>query len=289
LVVYLTLPSIGRETAAEFAGSMRGVYAQKNTLGSAATLAVTCYLYEFIAATRYRNRALLAIAFLIGCEAFAQAATATLISAITIFYAIYYRHRMDGRFRIVLIFLGLSFFSVLATFLVIDADLVFGAIGRDSSLSGRTPLWIYSTQAAMARPFFGYGFSSFWVADSRTTQWIWAMLGGWKAPGAHNGYLDIVLQLGIVGLGLYLFIWAMVIRRAMSVDRDGTVPEAGWILSFMLLNFILNLDEGPLPFADQFTVMMPVAILFLADRVGRASYNIAAVHRRSSLPPHTRN
>jgi len=109
----------------------------------------------------------------------------------------------------------------------------------------------------------GYGYNGFWTDDSRAVQYIWAMIT-WKAPSAHNGYLDIVLQIGLVGLALYLWIWGKVIYVAWLARNDRQAPEASWILLFMFINIVLNTDEGPLPYPDQFTLLMPGAMIFLA-------------------------
>ena len=102
-------------------------------------------------------------------------------------------------------------------------------------------------------------------------QYIWWVLD-WQAPSAHNGYLDICLQIGVVGVALYLWVWGKTIILSLRASASGGPPEAKWILLFMLINVLLNLDEGPLPYPDQFTVMMPGAILLLEQwRQGRAA------------------
>ena len=54
----------------------------------------------------------------------------------------------------------------------------------------------------------------------------------WRVPNAHSAYLDVMLQLGLVGLGLLLTIIAVAWRRALACLRMG-VP-LGWF-SLMLV------------------------------------------------------
>jgi hypothetical protein len=68
----------------------------------------------------------------------------------------------------------------------------------------------------------------------------------------------------VAGLALYLFLWWRVTRRAIAAARAGTLRESRWVLLFMLVNITLNLDEGPLPFPNEFTMLMPGAVVTLA-------------------------
>jgi O-antigen ligase len=69
------------------------------------------------------------------------------------------------------------------------------ALGRDETFTGRTWIWEAVIPEFKHMPWLGHGFQSFW-----TTEWR-AMVFG--MPYAHNGYLDILLELGVVGLALY--------------------------------------------------------------------------------------
>ena len=143
---------------------------------------------------------------------------------------------------------------------------VFALVGRDSSLTGRLPLWQEVFKEIAKRPLLGYGYSGFWVAESKEVQYLWLKVG-WPAPSAHDGYLDIVLQIGLIGLVLYIAMWTRVIKRNIIIARVGGVPETLWITSFMVVNVLLNIDEGPLPYPDEFTLMMPACLIFPGTRL----------------------
>lgn len=72
-----------------------------------------------------------------------------------------------------------------------------------NSLTGRIPLWYELSKAAGNRPLLGYGYGSFWSAE-RIGYYSKRLL--WEIPNGHNAYLDLVLNVGVVGLVLYL-IW----------------------------------------------------------------------------------
>jgi O-antigen ligase len=74
-------------------------------------------------------------------------------------------------------------------------------MGRDSTLTGRTEIWS-DVLALSANPFIGRGFESFWLGDRLRTMWL--KFPVFRPIQAHNGYLEIYLNLGLVGLFLVL-------------------------------------------------------------------------------------
>jgi O-antigen ligase len=82
------------------------------------------------------------------------------------------------------------------------------AVGR-SSLSGRDVIWriVLSQQA---NPLLGAGYESFWLGPRLDRIWA-AGMGGINE--AHNGYLELYLNLGYVGLFLGLLFVAAVYRN----------------------------------------------------------------------------
>jgi O-antigen ligase len=73
-----------------------------------------------------------------------------------------------------------------------------GGVGRDPTLTGRTVIWDAVLRMPI-NPLLGAGYESFWVGDRINA--VWNLTG----PGineAHNGYLEVYLQLGLVGVVL---------------------------------------------------------------------------------------
>ena len=77
-------------------------------------------------------------------------------------------------------------------------------MGREddvSSLSGRIPLWEELLTSFEKKPILGYGYLAFW--DAKKVEYLSATFR-WEIPHAHNLYLDVLLDGGIVGLSLIL-------------------------------------------------------------------------------------
>jgi O-antigen ligase len=132
-----------------------------------------------------------------------------------------------------------------------DAGLV-QAMGRDPTLTGRTELWQELLQTSVA-PWFGTGFESFWLG--KRAKWLWEH-HWWHPNQAHNGYLEIYLNLGVVGIGLLALLMASGYRNVVGALRRD--PELGGLkLAYFVVAVIYNLTEAA------FKVMHPVWIVFL--------------------------
>jgi exopolysaccharide production protein ExoQ len=73
------------------------------------------------------------------------------------------------------------------------------AVGRSGDMSDRTHIWQVCLRAPV-NPLLGAGYQTFWLGPR--VQWIWARLGGDNVLECHNGYLQIYLDLGLIGLFL---------------------------------------------------------------------------------------
>lgn len=85
-------------------------------------------------------------------------------------------------------------------------------LGRDPTLTDRTQVWADAI-AIQSRPFIGMGFESFWLGsrlDWMSARW-W-----WQPNQAHNGYIEIYLNLGFVGLFLFTILVISTFRKAAS-------------------------------------------------------------------------
>jgi O-antigen ligase len=70
------------------------------------------------------------------------------------------------------------------------------ALNRSETLTNRTDIWAYLIPYAMKNPIVGYGFGGFWKDSIREA----------TSSHAHNGYLDIILNIGFTGFIFFFFI-----------------------------------------------------------------------------------
>ena len=70
------------------------------------------------------------------------------------------------------------------------------ALGRNSTLTGRTEIW--KLVLGMANnPIFGAGYESFWLGERLQKLWHYYWF---PINEAHNGYIEIYLNLGWIGV-----------------------------------------------------------------------------------------
>ena len=278
VAVFVAVPGIGRETAFGYESAMRGVFSQKNVMAECMLLGVSCFCFRILDEGA-RLRHVTSLLLLLACIVLGRSATSLGIAGLVVLATALFASRSRPRLRLVLWF-GTGWLALaLAVTGLIAPDLLFALIGRDASLTGRGPLWHEVIGVIAQRPLFGHGYAGFWNDESVEVQYLW-LRAGWRPPDSHNGYLDVTVQLGAAGLLAYLFLWGRVSVRAVTASRAGTLGESRWIVLFMLINIVLNLDEGPMPFADGFTLLMPGALLTLGVWHGR--YRVRR-HRQPGL------
>jgi len=122
-------------------------------------------------------------------------------------------------------------------------SLVTGALGRDSTFTGRTDIWKASIATA-ENPLIGTGFESFWnVNVDRVALALSNIWGIHDLNSAHNGYIQIYLDLGLVGLCLLSIVLISGYRRAgRAAQRD---PEFGrLILPYLVTMTFYSITEA---------------------------------------------
>jgi exopolysaccharide production protein ExoQ len=133
---------------------------------------------------------------------------------------------------------------ILVSSMVLFADAgstALSAIDRDPTLTGRSDIWS-AALAFAGNPLVGCGFESFWLGQRY--EGVTAMIG---APfnQSHNGYLEVYLNLGWIGVAVFAVIMASAYRRVSWRLRQD--PEFGGLwLAYFVVTAIYNLTESAL-------------------------------------------
>jgi O-antigen ligase len=153
----------------------------------------------------------------------------------------------------------------LATFAVLDTEALLELLGKDSTLTGRTSIWDATWRAIGERPLLGHGYSAFWNEASPTVQLIWIAVG-WETPNAHSGFLEILLQLGWVGLGLVVLLAAGTLGMALLALVRGPRGAGLWVLLVLGLMGIVGRTESTLLNPDLLMLFWMAAWLAVGSR-----------------------
>jgi exopolysaccharide production protein ExoQ len=139
--------------------------------------------------------------------------------------------------------------SICALFLDPGGGLV-GSLGRDPSLTGRTEIW-HLVVSLGHNPFFGTGFESFWLGDRLQKVWEYQ-----KVNEAHNGYLEVFLNLGWIGVTLLAVVIVTGYRNIFAAfRRDPVVSRLR--LAYFVVGLVYSFTEAG------FRMMSPVWLFFL--------------------------
>jgi O-antigen ligase len=148
------------------------------------------------------------------------------------------RKRHRTLFLVAIVAIPLSVYTMVWVFRNLYGVTEF--LGRDIALTGRLPLWIFSLVMALRRPLLGYGYDAFWRTEEGDTWAVWRAMN-WHAPHSHNGFLEVWLDVGMVGLAILVIGFAIYLKRALLLLRLTSTNEARWPLVFLVLLFISNL------------------------------------------------
>jgi O-antigen ligase len=95
---------------------------------------------------------------------------------------------------------------------------------------------------AMERPWLGYGYGGFWLGEEGPSIEVW-QLHGFPTPNGHNGLLDVLLDLGVIGALIAVFGYVSYLRRAFHLFAIESTWDNAWPVLFLLALFLLNIAE----------------------------------------------
>ena len=140
-----------------------------------------------------------------------------------------------GRSLLGLTFLFILMFSIII--LMFSSEifaLVPGYFGKDLTLSGRVDIWKFAWNDIEKRLLLGYGFATYWIMGSSRLQIFASYFEGFMVNEAHNGYLEIILQLGFIGFIFFLFPIIAYIYRMFKLNSNLAILI---FVSIMTLNY----------------------------------------------------
>lgn len=118
---------------------------------------------------------------------------------------------------------------------------MFQALGRNSSLTGRTDIWADVIPLA-PNALGGAGFESFWLSP-RVHERLWELIPGLPLNEAHDGYIEVYLELGWVGLILIGFILIDGYRRSIVAFRRAPAL-GGLMIAYILAITVYSITEA---------------------------------------------
>ena len=234
-------------------GALRGPWGEKNEAGMIFAFGALCFAALGFASGKFSWA--LGSAALLPLILLTESTTSLLAFAVGV-SAMAAMELMKGRperliigswFAVVLI-AGLTFMFTT------NAGSIVEAAGKDMTLTGRSDIWPAVMDRIAERPWLGHGFNAFWTESAPDKMRLWDEIN-FEAHNAHNGFLETLLGLGIIGTALMAW---MVVRTMFcgfyaaahaNDPRRFAVPLVLAILVISVSESILSGPDGMLWFA----------------------------------------
>lgn len=248
LLSYFVFRGVGFYVDEGYGYTFRGIYTQKNGLGDAFARGITLQITLLCIKKRNSNPVSLAFWMVLAAQLFlliiSKATTALLGAIAATGYVILFEDQKEKGFRlqwgIVYAVVSIGFIFLAMTILPLFEPML-NAIGKDATLSNRIPMWKEIIEfMTESHTFTGYGLLHFWESP----QALKALHGyfernSWYRTmsfGAHNILLEMWLDVGLIGIAVYLLTIIYSFRHVKRLTGDQ------YILCSVIL--ILILIEG---------------------------------------------
>lgn len=244
--IAIFLPSLG-QTGKGWSGG----FGHPIAFGNMMALSASFCLLNAIQNPKYRWLSLVFCVLNIIVMQFSNSATAFIdFLALTAIIFIYPLFRKLNFFQAYILFaLVLLIFSVPTIWLISNLDVALSSLNRDLTFTGRVPLWNYLVEEKIKeRLWLGYGYSGFWQpwqGSDNPAASVSRLIGDW-ASHAHNGILELILNVGLIGFIIFAVSFLVNINRAIKlilIDRNfvSIVP-----LMILMHVFVINLSNEPI-------------------------------------------
>ncbi len=183
----------------------------------------------------------------------ATAAVAFIVGLLTFIVLLHYKKKGGLPNRIILtgvVVIIISYGTITPFIGKLSILDITSAVGREKNLTGRADVWRELVPVAMERPFMGYGFGGFWSSSVRNQ---------FDISDSHNGYLELILNIGMVGLMLYVIFILAIFNKAywfLIKDYDW---GALWICC-LIMGLLVNISE--VSFSTLTSRIMAIVLFF---------------------------
>ena len=250
--------------------SLIGIFDSKNYLSMNAAFSV------FVGVTIYRNYNLnkkiklcglalviLSFSVLLKSKSLGSVVTTILVLVLAVLYIYYQKINLPKLVRCQFNWLIVISFLILVFGLIVIGntstfDNVMYDLGKDPTLTGRTYIWSRGVESIIERPILGLGYKSVFYIGNPMAEDIWEYVHVKSGGGFHfhNMYIDISVELGLLGAFVFLLVLGKFIRLLANKklelgNKEGfslmvfiymflqTFLEATWFSQFTISQFLI--------------------------------------------------
>ncbi len=246
--------AIHQETAAELVGAWRGLANHKNGLGALSCIALIFWFHAWLTREVKLLPALAGGAVAMMCLVLSRSSTSLAAAAFVMIFLVALLRSPHGLRP----YMPYLVSMLVATFLIYALAILnlipgLGTLmapitvltDKDVTFTGRTQIWAILSEHIRYHPFLGTGYGAYWtagpIAGTESYEFMWRM-GSFYPGSAHNGYLEIVNDLGWAGLVCLIAYIITHVRQSLQllgIDRN----QGALYLALFFQQAITNLSE----------------------------------------------
>jgi O-antigen ligase len=237
----------------ELMNAWRGITTGKNILGSLASVTFLLWVHALLSRETNRFAAFFFAALAGFCLIKSHSSTSIMATAFALMFMLILLRSPGSMRRYMPYFVGIFatltlIYALAVLHLVPGLDVVLEPIialtGKDQTFTGRTSIWFVLNQHIHLRPWLGTGYGAYWVGPVPTSPSYEMLTRLFFYPTeGHNGYLDVVNDLGLVGgvcLFAYFFSYVRASLKLFALERY----QAGIYLTLMFRAFVADMSES---------------------------------------------
>jgi exopolysaccharide production protein ExoQ len=291
LVISLMIGAVSPETVKEIGddislhNSWKGITFQKNQFGVTSSMVAILCLHRLLAPGKHSVRTIAGFGIALLCLFLSRSSTSLMATILASFFMVLMLRVpiVKQRFSTVVV---IGIFTTIIIYALAVQNLIPGVgklvapimklTGKDMTFSARSVIWEIVKQHSAAAPWFGTGYAAYWTSETPSSaSYIFVYVMSFWPSSSHNGYLEIMNDLGRAGLlclVAFLIYYVRHALRLMPFDRG----QAVLYLALLFQQMIDNLAES-----EWFSRTATCAVLLLAS----ACLSRALVEQRVSMQP----
>ena len=226
----------------------RGTFGHKNELGIFAVFALA-FVFAFVRTSYRRPLILVMIAAIVGTRSATAGSGLFIVLFLWVWMSTIGSQRSPRERSFVFLLSILSAITALLLALRLLPALL-GLYQKDLTFSGRTLIWSESLRLIARQPFHGFGFGGLFSGPPPFLTGELRRRIGFDAAHAHNGTIGLLLDVGVVGIFLFVFVLAQAMVLTVRAFRHpATVNYGRWgllsIVALVLMSLSEPLFDGP--------------------------------------------
>lgn len=261
IVFAIAMPSVGVHPAGSaFAGAWKGINIEKNGFGAISVFTANILFIKAIFARKHFFRAWFPFGLAMLAVFRSTSKTALALSFITllIIFSIYH-FKWQGKRTILISDILILIVGGVLTYAISQFESVFG------SLSGRTDIWTYAFKR-LDPDYFWLGFGKGAFFNTTSIMDLFRFEYQYMVNHAHNGYLEILIDIGFIGLVVFLICFVLIYIRAFQLAYQS--DRASGLYPITLLNFLAlqNITESYLTYRANIVWVLFVTICLSVNK-----------------------